>query len=170
MVLFFFALVGNPVSAHAQGVHPVVQSMIDDLNSWMNKEVQEKGSVDPLVLQQKSERIRAAQDSLAKVEAAALKDIKSTSGEVLETKKFTRTLMAGSSLVVPANCEWRVSGMYVKGDMDSYRIKVSSIPLKEVYVSGDKITAPTMASEAALLSGDSMSASYDLDIIEVRFK
>lgn len=160
----------NPFESKAQGVHPVVQAMIDDLNNWMTKEVQTNGSVDPLILQQRSERIRFVQDSLAKVEAGALKQITSASGEVAETKKMTRTLMAGSSLIVPENCEWRISGMYVKGDMDSYRIKVSSVPLKEVYRTGDKITAPTMASEAALLSGDSMSASYDIDIIEVRFK
>jgi len=170
LISFFVAFTALMVTeAHCQSVHPKVQTLIDGLNSWMSGEMQATGTVDPLLLKAKSEYIRQVQDSLAKAESIALKQLAS-GGDILESKKTTLTLMAGSSIVVPSNTEWRITGMYVKGDMDSYRVQVNSVKLQEVYIAGEKITAPTLTSESALLSGDSMSASYDIDFIEIKFK
>ncbi|MCC6599192.1 MAG: hypothetical protein IT223_00795 [Crocinitomicaceae bacterium] len=163
----FFLLLAITISQslYAQNIHPKVQAMLDEMNSWMQNEIQSKGTVDAEELNRRNARIKAVQDSLKTVKPSG-----ELTGEAVSKRKLTKTLFAGSSVVVPENVEWRITGMYVKSDDNPYRVQVKSITFQPVYRPGEKITAPVMSSESSLLTSDAMSASYDIDIEESVFE
>lgn len=146
----------------AQSAHPLVEQELTRLTQWMQQEIDQKGYVDDSLLAQKNAVIQQLQDSISKGVTLP------TGGDSFLTgKKYTRSLMSGSSLRVPDKVRWKLIGVYVKTEQGGYRVVVQSAKYKSVYYSGEIISMPAMSSEAALLGEDGMSMIYEVEFIEI---
>ena len=68
---------------------------------------------------------------------------------------FYKSAYAGSHLIVPENEHWKLDRVFINGG-DAYSIQVANTNFKEVYYSGDTITAPYYIAEMELLSNKEM--------------
>ena len=155
---------------NAQSLPPEVQDMVDSLNNWISNEMAAKGMVNADELAKRSERIRIFQDSLNRAGGLQSRQETIRKENVLSARRITRTLMAGSALTVPPKCEWLIKAVYVRADIGGYRLKVTSLPFKESYLSGEIIAAPAFSAESSLLSSESTSAEYDFEVTEITYE
>lgn len=68
---------------------------------------------------------------------------------------FYKSAYAGGHIIVPQNEHWQLDRVFINGG-DAYSILVANTNFKEVYFSGDTITAPYYIAEMELLSNREM--------------
>jgi len=68
---------------------------------------------------------------------------------------FYKSGYAGGHIIVPQNEHWQLVRVFINGG-DAYSIQVANSNFKEVYFSGDTITAPYYIAEMELLSNREM--------------
>ncbi len=68
---------------------------------------------------------------------------------------FYKSGYAGGHIIVPQNEHWQLDRVFINGG-DAYSIQVANTNFKEVYYSGDTITAPYYIAEMELLSNREM--------------
>lgn len=149
-------------SLHAQGVNPEVQFWIDSTQRWLTIDIQD-GVLDTAQLNKLNNHIRLLQDSINRVDMAS-KPLLNGNEE-----KLIKEVFLGGSLKVPVGETWKMLGLYVKSESSSYRLKVTSVKLKDIYSAGESIMLPLTSAEASLISdGEESNISYQVEILKIK--